>query len=250
MLIDSHVHLSFFDPDHLAELLVRAKTYKISNWIMAGYDSADWQRQQAMVQQIPNIKTSFGLHPWRVIEMSPHDITQELQILEQMLPQANALGETGIDAFKTKDTELLSRQEAIFRQHLELNRPYDLPLVLHLVQAHERSYNILKQYSYRGIIHGFSGSWEMAQRYIQLGYKISLGRGLLQKGYKQLKETAQKIPLSDFVIESDAALDDQGRPEDALEILTQVAKALAELKTLPVETIGRANQDNVKAIFG
>jgi TatD DNase family protein len=249
-LIDAHAHLSFFTEDQLAAIFQKAKQQGISAWVMAGYDLPDWHKQQIIAQQHPGIKTSFGLHPWRVLALKDDEIEAQMQELAEMLPQAQACGETGIDGFRTADPALLRKQKNVFERHLELNTSWGLPLVLHIVKAHDESIDLLKRYSYRGIVHGFSGSWETAKRYIALGYKISLGRGIYQKGFRNLKETAAKIDLADFVLESDAYVTDDGAVEDPIAILSQVAQALSEIKSMPLEKIGRASCENVKTVFG
>lgn len=249
-LIDSHAHLSFFNSQQLDAIFKNAPVHGVNGWIMAGYDASDWQKQKSIYQKHKNTKMSFGLHPWRVIEMSNQEVERDMDVLKDLLPEAQACGETGLDTFKTNDPALVKRQEDVFLRHLHLNAELKLPLILHIVKAHEAALNILKPHSFNGIVHGYSGSWEVAKRYISLGYKISLGRGLFQKGYKHLKETALKIDLKDLVIESDAYVDEAGVPEDPIAILLQVAQALAEIKSLPIEKIGRANLENVKTLFG
>jgi TatD DNase family protein len=181
--------------------------------------------------------------------MADVEIEAELQLLEKLLPEAQACGETGVDAFKTQDKAAIRKQREVFERHLQVNSGLNLPLVLHIVIAHEASLDILRRHSYRGIVHGFSGSWVTAKNYISLGYKISIGRGIYQKGFKHLKETAAKIDLGDFVIESDAFVSDEGGAEDPIAILLKVAECLAEIKSVPLEKIGRANSENVKSIF-
>jgi len=248
-LIDSHVHLSFFNSQQLEEFFAKGKRAGINRWVMAGYDSQDWQKQITIAQSHENVRMSFGLHPWRVLEMEDQQIESDLKQLEQLLPQAHACGETGIDGFRGKSDEDIEKQKTVFVRHLEMNRAFSKPLVLHIVKSHGPSLEILKKYSYTGIVHGFSGSWEIAKLYIDLGFKISLGRGIYQKGFRNLKETAQKIAMSDFVLESDAALDDNGQPEDPIEILKQVTDVLAELKRISVEKICASNYENVSSIF-
>jgi TatD DNase family protein len=249
-LIDAHAHLSFFSSEQLDSIFKNAKIKNIQEWILAGYDSLDWQKQKEIQKLNKNVKISFGLHPWRVLEMSAPDIEHELSLLEKLLPEAQGCGETGIDGFRATEKKDLHKQEDVFLKHLELNSQHNLPLVLHIVKSHEMCLSILKKHSFRGIVHGFSGSWETAKNYIDLGYKISLGRGIYQKGFKHLKETALKIGLEDFVLESDAFVTDEGVAEDPVAILYQVLETLAEIKGLPLEKLSAASYENSKSIFG
>ena len=247
--IDAHAHLSFFNPDQLKTVFSEAQLQNIHEWILAGYDSADWQKQLTLFEDRPQAQPCFGLHPWRVFDLSLHEIEKELRILETLLPQAKGCGETGIDGFRATEKADIEKQRVVFERHLELNKEFQLPLVLHIVQSHEIALQILKNYSYTGLAHGFSGSWETAKNYIKLGYKISIGRGIYEKGYKHLKDTAAKIDLKDFVIESDSFVSEDGVAEEPAAILIKVAKTLAAIKNVSVEKICLANYENVKSVF-
>ncbi|MBY0384432.1 TatD family hydrolase, partial [bacterium] len=216
------------------------------SWWMAGYDSVDWQRQLQIAE--PHLRRSFGLHPWQVLEMTEDKIQIEMSLLSQWLPKADMLGETGIDGFRAQDSVQMEKQERIFLQHLELNRTLQKPLVLHIVKSHERALQILKSYPYRGIVHGYSSSWETAKLYIHLGYKISVGRGVYHKGYNALKETVRKINLQDLVIESDAYVDPQEGPEDAVAIYMQVVEAVCQLKNISQQELQETVFHNISSL--
>lgn len=215
---------------------------------MAGYDPVDWRRQIEIKQQNVPAYMSLGLHPWQVISMTSEQIHRSMEELERLLPQADACGETGMDAHKTEDPQKMKIQEDVFLRHLEMNRSLQKPLVLHVVKSHGRVLEILKENAGYGIVHGFSGSWDVARAYTKLGYKISLGRGLVHKGYKQLKETAAQIDLEDFVLESDATFED-GVGEDASEIFLKVAETFAQMRSLPIDKVLEHNFKNIKKIF-
>jgi TatD DNase family protein len=244
--IDSHIHLSSFTEDEIKALLEKSSSQNIKRWVMAGYDSLDWHRQL----KLKNLQTStsFGLHPWQVLKMTDEEIGSEMQTLQELLPQADFLGETGIDGFRAKTSEELQKQEQVFIQHLELNKSFNKPLVLHIVKSHERAISLLKAYSYRGLIHGFSGSWEVAKLYIDLGYKISIGRGVYQKGYKALKDVVAHISLDDLLIESDAFNDPESDAEDAVSIYLQVVEAVCQIKNISQQELQEATFHNINSL--
>ena len=244
--IDSHIHLSSYAESDLRQLLQTSRQKNINSWWMAGYDSVDWQRQLKISE--PHVRRSFGLHPWQVLAMTDHEIAREMDILSQLFPQADMLGETGIDGFRTQDIVQMTKQERIFLQHLEINKTLSKPLVLHVVKSHELVLKILKNYTYRGIVHGYSSSWETAKLYIDLGFKISIGRGVYHKGYKALKETVKKINLQDLVIESDAFVDPETGPEDAGAIYMQVVAAICQLKNISQQELQEIVFHNISSL--
>lgn len=248
--IDAHSHISFFDKDRVSRILKCGREKNLKYWIMAGYDESDWEKQLTIAREHSSaVAKCFGLHPWQVLKMSQNDIDAIISKLELLLPSADALGETGVDKFKTADPIQVQKQLDVFLRHLELNKNYQLPLVIHSVHAETETLKALKAYTYKGIIHGFSGSYESAQRFIDLGYKISVGRGLYSQGYSRLKDCIQKLSLNDFIIESDAAIDDNGTAEDPVSIFFKVVEAICEIRKVSAEDLMEKSFVNTRKVF-
>lgn len=249
--IDAHAHISFFKDNDVANTIAHGKKRRLQFWLMAGYDAKDWAAQLDLhTLHSQNLAPSFGLHPWRVIEMSEAQIDQDMVMLETLISQARALGETGVDKFKTQDAKLIERQVQIFERHMELNKIHNLPVVLHVVRAENEALEVLQKYSYKGVVHGYSGSYESAKRYVNLGYKISVGRGVFHTGYKNLKDCVDKLPLEHILLESDAGLDEQGRPENAVDVFFKVVDAVAEIKKVNSDRLLENQFNNYRQVFG
>lgn len=244
--IDCHIHLSTFQSSYRETLFQRSKEKNIRSWVLAGLDSADWSEQKQIIGA--DIYPAFGLHPWRVISLNQSQIDEELKVLSSLLRDARAIGETGIDSFRATSEEQIRQQERVFLKHLEINKPWGKPVILHIVKSHEKAIEILKGYSYRGLVHGYSGSWEMAKKYIDQGYMISVGRGAYHKGYKALKETIKHIPLDSLLVESDAYFE-AGAAEDPVDLFENVVRAVCQLKNISAEKLQEAVFHNIKALF-
>ena len=244
---DSHIHLSSYTPLDRDHLIKKSFLQNIRGHLMAGYDSTDWSKQLSISN--PSVYRSFGLHPWQVLEMSQYQIDQQLHHLSQLLPSAHLLGETGLDGFRAKTPEQKSLLEDVFLRHLELNRLHNRPLVLHIVKDHTRALELLKPFGYRGLVHGFSGSWDSAQEYIDRGFLISVGRGVYQKGYKNLKETVLRLPLEALLLESDAVGDADEGPEDAVDIYFRVVKSVCEIKNISQEQLQEVTFRNINRLL-
>ncbi|MBY0315054.1 MAG: TatD family hydrolase [Bdellovibrionales bacterium] len=243
MRVDAHVHVSMFPKAEAESFLV--STGKKS--IMAGYDQPDWIRQMEIKKSHPqSVVSCFGLHPWRVLEMTKDEIEEQMRWLEQNLIHAQACGETGLDFFRDPQKEKAHLQEEIFLRHLELNRQWNKPLVLHCVKAHGPLLDLLTRENFTGIAHGFSGSFEVAERYVQLGYKISVGRGVYHSGYHGLKEAVKKLPLEAILIESDSTFEDNEYPD---KILQKVAETVAEIRSIPVEKVFEVTSRTAHEVF-
>ena len=239
---DAHIHLSTLPTEQQKKYFQEAEKLKIISWALGGYDEADWLKQIELKKLQPQIKTCFGIHPWTVQDHSVENIEKQFQKLLSLAYQADAIGETGIDRFRTRDEKVIAIQQNFFKRSLELAVQQNKPVVLHIVQAHEMALKILDLFPQTyGIAHAFSGSAETAREYIRRNYLISIGPAILKDGFKQLKDAVKEIPLNHMLIESD----------DHFEVLNlhQVAKKVAELKACVMDEVLKATAGNFDRTF-
>ena len=258
--IDAHCHLAsdkFLNS--LPEVIKRSQLVGVTGWIQGGIDPIDWTRQQLLkIQYGPRFLTSFGLHPWWVGTASQDMIDSALSTLETLLPEAAALGELGLDFGKTHD---LNRGEQInaFKRQLELGKRGSKPLVLHIVKAHSEALEILKHFApfpAGGMIHSFTGSYEIAEEYFKLGFFVSLGGAVTQEGYFALKKAIPLLSISQIVVETDSpdqvpkveGIDPKGINEP--QFLLAIAKAIAQIKGVTAEAVLSQSTENLERLFG
>lgn len=253
---DAHCHLSFLRDEQLATLFRDVDSQnpdQAGHFIQGGYDPQDWKRQMEISSAYPgHLSLCFGLHPWALMQLDSISRQEAWDQLLTMAPQAQLIGETGIDHFVTQDPKERSTQVDFFRRHLDLARTLDRPLALHIVQAHQLAIDLLNEQplpSRPGLIHGFSASTEMAQEYISLGFLISIGPDLLKKGFKQLKRTVLNIKMEHLVIESDSPRD-RIEPELDLGVVNRVAQEIAKIKGLSITEVQQRNQHNLEVLCG
>jgi TatD DNase family protein len=205
--IDAHCHLT--DPRvlPLAQAVIeRALDAGVRSLMMGGVDSADWKAQLEMKRRYPEVlRTSFGLHPWRVEALGREGCEAEMQILESVISQADALGETGLDFHAKRDPVFFGLQEEIFRVQIRLAFRAGKPLVLHVVAAHQRALRILEEEGEGPaiLVHSFSGSPEEAERWIAKGAILSFSGTLLREGRRKVTESLKRTPLDQLLLETD-----------------------------------------------
>ncbi len=203
--LDAHCHLADprFDEDRDA-VLARAEAAGVRWFFQGGVDPGDWARQSALADR--RWFLSFGLHPWWVADHDDDACDRALAELGQALAGAHALGELGLDFFPRLPKSSHDRQRRLFRLQLQLARRLEKPLVLHLVRCHGEALAIMKQEGgrFRGIVHGFAGSYAVAEAYMAMGLLISVGGALTREGRRKLKDAVCRIPGDRLVIESDA----------------------------------------------
>lgn len=254
MFADAHCHIADARYDSSREsLLQSARTAGIDTFIQGGVDPQDWQKQKQLAQQ-SGIYCSFGLHPWFVAQNDAQTCQDALDQLPEMLTEAVALGELGLDYLPRWDKASLPRQRDIFQAQLEIAKAQHKPLVLHIVQAHGDALDMLKQqqHPHGGIVHGFAGSYEIARQYLDLGLTLSIGTGILQKGYKKLKDAVARLPLERLVVESDAPdgnVPDTDWPYNEPLAVLHVASRLAEIHNSNRDTVLAQSTQRVRQIF-
>jgi len=165
-----------------------------------------------------------------------------------------AIGETGLDYYRNLSPR--QRQQEVFRWHLDLARSLNLPVIIHDRDAHEDTLRILKKAAplpAGGVLHCFSGSWEMARECLELGFYISFAGPVTFKNAVKQRAIAARVPLERLLIETDCPYlppePHRGhRNEPAYVGL--VAAALAAARGLTPEAIGAATAANARRLFG
>ena len=175
--IDSHCHLDFPEFSDLDVLLQQLKVKGCERILLPATQAEFFARQQA-VQKLDEsfIWCAYGLHPYFLSEHTQ----SHLQTLDATLTQqpCKAVGEIGLDFMLPAHTH--DQQTALFAQQVIMAKAHKLPLVLHCRKAHDQLSSYLKkqQFSHGGFVHGFSGSWQQAKRYLDLGFVLGLGGAL------------------------------------------------------------------------
>ena len=234
MLIDTHAHLDFsdFDADR-ARVFEQMRERGIMSALLPGVSPAHWSQQIAIAKQY-DCYFGLGIHPW----YCQTDIDAALQALDTLMTQYHddpkwvAVGECGLDKLR-EDTWPL--QIPYLTHQLKLAHQYNKPVILHAVKAHQEMLSLLSQMplARAGVVHGFTGSIELAKSYLKLGFKLGIGGVLLNENAKKLHETVAKLPLDSFVLETDSP---SMRPMNAVEkrntplIIVQIIAKMADLQ--------------------
>ena len=141
-----------------------------------------------------------------------------------------------------------------FVRQLELARELDLPVIIHSRDAAEDTLQIMTEYAQglRGVIHCFSGSKEMAQEYVKMGFHIGIGGVVTFKNGKKLKEVAEVIPLEWILLETDcpylAPEPHRGKRNCSIYI-SHIAQTIANIKGITYEEVVAQTEQNGKLLF-
>ena len=156
------------------------------------------------------IHACLGIHPWFLQGLNDTHLALLTEKINQVKNDIIAVGEIGIDGAiikRSDDPEAeLAKQQHFFDVQLSLAKQQNLPVIIHHRQSHDKIMPFLKKYQLNkaGIIHGFSGSYQQAIAYIDLGYKLGVGSTITYSRAKKTINALKRLPLQSLVLETDA----------------------------------------------
>lgn len=249
-LIDTHCHLDL-EPlyTRLPEVLEAARLAKVTGFIIPGVHPEGWERMAMIAQRHPALVfPAFGIHPMHA------DLVDDaiMARLAGLAISGVAIGEIGLDPNYSVSPGV---QERAFREQLRLAVALGLPVIVHCRRAFQRTLMILQEENalqVGGVMHAFSGSPEMAQEFIRLGFVISLTGTLTWNNAVRPVRLARETPLDCLVLESDAPdLTPQTFKGQANQPawLSETLFATANSRDMLVSDIAYAVLANTKRIF-
>ncbi|GGG24508.1 TatD family hydrolase [Paenibacillus abyssi] len=252
MFIDTHTHLDShnFDEDR-AEVIERARAAGVDRLINIGFNRETIPTTIALAEQYEFIYAVVGWHPVDSIHMEPKDLDWIAGLCKH--EKVVAIGEIGLDYHW--DTSPKEIQQRVFREQIRLARSLNMPIVIHNRDAHEDVVRILKEEKAEevgGVMHCFSGSWETAQKCLDMNFYISLGGPVTFKNARVPKEVMERVPLDRLLIETDAPYlaphPHRGKRNESAYV-TLVAEAAAEIKGKSLEEIAKITTSNAEKCF-
>ena len=256
MFVDSHAHIDGpeFDADR-EEMIERARAAGVATILNVGTGdprAGVFERAVDVGKKYESVYTAIGTHPHdaRFYDDKAEEKIKTLVQEEHVL----AWGEIGLDFHY--DNSPRDVQVEVFKRQLRAARECDLPVVIHTREAESETIEILKN-DYEGaersgVFHCFSGSMELAQRAIELGFMISFSGIVTFKKADELREVSKQVPLERLLIETDCPyltpIPYRGKRNEPAYVV-EVARCLAGIHGVGLEEIGRLTSENFKSFF-
>jgi TatD DNase family protein len=274
MLFDTHAHLNFeaFNDDW-RETAKRALDAGV-NILNVGSNLETSKKAVAIAEEFPEgVWAAVGLHPIHVLD-EQIDISEYKKLAAH--PKVVALGEVGLDYYRLPTTirpegaggvaegkqikspaEIKNLQKELLGKFIELSEATRLPLIVHCREAHGDLINLLENFNRksvgfdaRGVMHCFSGSWDDAKHYFNLGFLISFTGVITFAHYEG--EVLKKAPLSKIMVETDCPYltpePHRGGRNEPLYV-EYVAREVARVKEIPYEEVVWQTTKNTLGLF-
>ncbi|WP_321326094.1 TatD family hydrolase [Thiomicrorhabdus sp.] len=240
-MFDTHCHLnSYFNtpldfPD------------SINSYLAVSTQVDDWLDTIKFASQHHNVLAALGIHPWFVKESYGIDLV----VLKSLISEygITAIGEIGLD-FNEQYKKSRTIQIQCFEQQLQIAESHQLPLSLHCVKAHNEMLGLLKGCNCIGVVHGLGTSVQIAQQYIDLGFKFGVNAVAVRENAKRYHALIKRFGVEHIVLETDYPnINLPGLVNPSLNDIHVVAKTVANILCVSVEDVIQQTDYNAEQIF-
>lgn len=271
LFFDSHCHFDFVEFNTDRTVLWHAcNALGITHLLMPGVTPDQWQTAAQLCARYDGLFYAAGIHPhwieqqlWfqkdigglldtatqeKITALIHHEFTFSAKV---GATHCVAVGECGLDKMITTPLEL---QQQLLAIHIKVANQIRKPLIIHCVRAHNELLALLKKSKVNcgGIIHAFSGSYEVAQQYVALGFYLGVGGTITYERAQKTRTAVAKIPLEFLVLETDAPdmpLQGKQGQRNSPEYIPEIAKVLAELRGVTIREIADMTRSNAERLF-
>lgn len=258
--VDAHAHIEIVanadvDSPEVRQVIEDAAAAGIDRIVQVGYsaEQSQWGANLAALYD-GQVLAAVALHPNEapVVE----DLEADWAIIEALAqqPRVRAIGETGLDYFRTPP-ELRARQQESFKWHIDLAKRTKKALVIHDRDSHDDVLSVLAEVGApeKTVFHCFSGDAEMAKKCIERGYVLSFAGTVTFKNAPQLREALAITPIDQILVETDAPflapMPHRGALNSPAQIAT-IVRAMAAERNADVAEFATALSRNAERIFG
>jgi TatD DNase family protein len=258
MWIDTHCHLDAHEfGTESAAVARRAEEAGVGMIVIPAVARANFDVVRRLAADVPNGSYALGIHPIYVPQATDDDLLELRRQVEASLadPRFVAIGEIGLDFFIPMLCEpaLRDKQERFLREQLRIARDFDLPVLTHVRRSQDQVLKHVRQIRPNGgIAHAFNGSFQQAQAFIDVGFRLGFGGAMTFTRALQIRRLAADLPLDAIVLETDApdiapSWIHPGR--NSPEQLPAIGAVLAELRAIDAAAVRAATHVNALAVM-
>lgn len=246
MIIDTHSHLndSQYDTDR-ADVIKRMKEADVAT-ITVGTDM-NMSKKAIEIAEANNWWATIGLHPTdNTDEKFDYNLYKELAKNKRVV----AIGECGLDYYWEKTEEGQNKQKELFIEQIKLSKEVNKPLMMHIRNAYEDGYNLIRSNGASGVVHFYTGDWNTAKRYLDLGCVISFP-GVITFT-EDVNDTIKNVPQDRFLVETDApyaAPTPYRGKRNEPEYVTEVIKKIAHVRGISPDRALELATANTQTVF-
>jgi len=254
MLIDSHAHIQGKEyAGETAAVIDRARAAGVEKIIVVGGagDMSSNAAAVALAEGFSNIYATVGMHPHDAKEVGESELRHLTQLTTHR--RVVAVGETGLDYYYDHSPRDIQRR--VFALFIDLARQTNLPIVVHERDAAPDVADLLRHEGkggLRGVIHCFTGNYDAARAYLDLGFYLSFSGIITFKNAEPLRDVVRKVPLERLLVETDSPyltpVPYRGKRNEPARVRF-VAETVARVKGLSFEIIAESTTLAAQSLF-
>jgi TatD DNase family protein len=257
VLVDSHAHIDMrlYNKDR-DQVLERAREAGVAAVVDVGCDLYSSGVAIRLAERYSEVFAALGFHPHSASKIREGDLERLSELSHH--PKVVAIGEIGLDFYRNlspRDVQIDS-----FKKQLALAQRLGLPVIVHCRDAQEDVLGILTEWAdgvdraneSLGVIHCFSGDLELSQRYIEMGFLLSIAGPITYSTYRA-PEVAHHIPLDKLLIETDCPFltpqPYRGKRNEP-SYVSLIADKVGEIRGVPSDVVAEHTTANAVQLFG
>ena len=261
---DSHCHMDIGYDDawlDVGDALSMAASVGVDRIVQVGVDvpSSKWAAECAATT--PNVLAAVAIHPNDAPRIEEEHgraaLDAALDEIETLaaLERVRAVGETGLDFFRTQGEQALAAQEYSFRRHIQIAMKFGLPVMVHDRDAHDDVVRVLldERVETDVIFHCFSGDESLARVAAEHGWFCSFAGTVTFKNAQNLRSALAILPQELILVETDAPfltpMPYRGQP-NASYLIPHTMRVMADVRGVSLESMCAAVSDNSNRVFG
>lgn len=258
MWIDTHCHLDAIEfANDAMRIAARAAQAGVDWIVIPAVAHANFDIVARLANQNVNCVYALGIHPIHVPQAEEGDLVAMRAAVEAALqdPRFVAIGEIGLDFFLPgfNESPLREKQEYFYSEQLKIARDFELPVLLHVRRSQDSILKHLRRIKVPGgIAHAFNGSFQQAQIFIDLGFKLGFGGAMTFTRALQIRKLASQLPQDAIVLETDAPDISpawlhplRNDPEQ----VPRIGAVLAEIRGLSIDATSELTSANARAVL-
>ena len=250
MIIDTHMHIYDNKYDEIREDVINeALEMGVGKMIAVGFDYESSVKAIDLANRYDFIYAAIGLHPSEVQKERDINLSWIYELAKSK--KVVAIGEIGLDYYW--DKTYVDLQKDFFHKQIEIAKELNLPIIIHSRDAQFDSFEIVSKHSgVIGVFHCYSGSLEMAERLIKLGYYIGVGGVLTFKNSKEIKRVVENISIDNILSETDSPYLSPHPHRGELNhpgYTRFVVEKIAEIKNVDLDDVCKILEKNANKLF-
>lgn len=255
MLTDAHCHLSELSEQELDDVLKEALASGVTTLIAvgAGYGFDDNLKTVNITKKYETVFCALGMHPHDAKDVTDENFLKLKKLISEN-KKVVSVGEIGLDYHYRHSPEEVQQQ--VLRRFSQLALEVKKPVMIHDRDCGDDCVNILTEENARdagGMAHCFTGSLELAKKYLNLGFYISFSGIITFKKSEEVREIVKMVPMDRLLIETDAPflapVPLRGQKNQPAYV-KYVAEHVAQIKNLQFEEVAKITTENAKSLFG